>query len=1235
MALQFIFGRAGSGKTHLCLEAVREQLRLTQRGPALVLLVPEQATYQTERALVATPGLGGYSRARVLSFRRLAYEVLLEVGGAALPPIEAAGKQMVLRAIVRRRSGQLRLFGQSARQRGFVERLTATLSEFRNYGFWAGRLRATLAQLESRGEGDSLLAAKLHDLALVIEDYEAFLAGRYVDPDGHLDIAAERLALPNTFHGAHVWVDGFASFTGQEERVLLALMRVAAEVKIALCLDGHECGAADTGRDENRPAKAGAAERLVSDNPQSTIHNPQGSGSLSMFALLEETRDRLTELARREGLLVLPPRWLPEPGQPTRFTNSPALALLERRLFAFSSPNPQSVIQNLKPKIENPHWITLTAAADQRCEVRDVAAEILRLCREEGFRFREIAVIVRDLVPYQALIETIFSDYEIPHFIDIRRDVAHHPLVELVRAALGVVVRRWASEEVIRFAKTDLAPLERAAVDKIENYVLEHGIEGDAWYDPNPWGYLSRPHVEDDEARVEPAGSAEDKEIDDWRRTLAAPLRRFEQSLYPAENSAIGNLHSGSENRLPVAELCRALYTLLEEIKTAQRLEQWAAEAEAAGRLTEADEHRQVWEAVISVLDQAVSVMRDTPVTLEEFREILESGLEGLRLRLVPPSLDEVLVGSIERSRHPAVRAAFVLGVNERVFPRPQLPDIIFGDRDRDRLAREGIVLGPVSDKRLLHEQFLAYVAFTRPSERLYVSHAEADPMGKPLHPSVFIEALRRAVEPLASAGCGLRERCVGREETVGDLAHWRGAMSGLAAGLRRGGDRESRARTTWMALYGEMRRQERWRAAMVRRLGGLVYENRASLGLETARQLYGLRSESSVSRLECFAACPFKHFARYGLGLKERLRFRLESYDLGLLYHAVLHDVFRQLSGGRPLRWGAVEVGRAAKAVEAAVERQARLLHEEVLLTSGRLRYLLEAAKAALRTFVEVLIAAGMRDRFCQAAAEIEFSSAQGARYGPLEVILRGSERLWLRGRIDRIDVGCEKRDAIRIVDYKSRPKIFDLAELVHGLTLQLPAYLLAVARGSAERGKQPQIAGALYMPILRRMQTCEPEEGFKDAEAEELDLKAWKARGLFDLKYAALFDAEVMHDKGWSPVISFGVTKEGAPYKNPGCDHLESGVLDQLLRWTERKMAELGCAILDGNVAVSPYRLRVDIPCGWCEFYSVCRFDGHREPYRVLPKMKRDKALLWMQKQMQPEGLPNARSAGDSPPV
>ena len=1177
MAIRFILGRAGSGKTHHCLEAVRGLLRQTQRGPTLVLLVPEQATYQIERALVTTPDLGGYCRARVLSFRRLAYHVFLEVGGAPLPALDPAGKQMVLRSILKRRRAELRLFAESARQRGFVERLAATLNELHAYGHWADRLRAQLARLQERGKGDELLAMKLHDLALVVEDYERFLAGSFVDPDSHLDLLAERLAVKNPLHGSLVWVDGFASFTGQEERVLATLMRVCGDMHVALCLD---------------PDRADARA------PQ----NGAKPTDLSIFSLLEDTYDRLQELARESGQSVLPLLRLPQSDHPTRFSRVPVLAHIERNLFAV---NPEARLQTATPNV------LVTEAADQRCEVRAVADEILRLCREEGYCFRDAAVIVRDLGPYRALIETIFRDREIPHFVDVRRDVAHHPLIELIRAALDVVVYGWRSRDVFRYAKTDLAGLARAAVDRLENYVLAHGIEGSAWHEGGPWQFHHRYSLGEDREFAK-SNDPLFEEVNQARRLLAEPLRRFDRSI------------SGQPS--PLVAMCRALYVLLDALDAAPSLDAWAAEAERQGRLDAADEHRQAWGAVVSLLDQAVAALGNEPLTAEEFREIIEAGLAGIRLRLVPPALDQVLVGSIERSRHPEIRVAFVLGMNERTFPTPHVQDVVFSDRERESLAEDGVRLGPVSEQRLLHERFLAYIALTRPSERLYVSYAEADPMGKVLHPSPFLDDLRRCLPEL-------KAQRADRDEPLDRIGHWRSALAGLCAALRPGKPTETVEFTKWAALYDAMRSDGRLCDPLARRVGGFADENRCRpLGAKLAERLYGADRESSVSRLECFAACPFKHFARYGLRLEDRRRFRLDPLDLGLLYHEVLKQVFDYLSGGRPLDWATVDPQRATDAVIGAVGTLAPMLRNEILHSTARNRYVLEATRAALVRRVQILIEASRRDRFHQVAAEIAFGGEAEVRsaafrpypaFGPLDVDLGDGRRLRLRGRIDRVDLAGDAPPILRIIDYKTRARPFRLVELAHGLSLQLPAYLLAMDRvGRAVVGENTVAAGALYLPILRKVEPLNPRAANQAAEAGA-DLGAWKARGFFDLRWADRFDADLFHGdeatrKKPSPVIGLRLTRDGQPWGSEHDGLPEDGALTDLLKWTERVLADLGRRIADGEIDVAPYQLGSDTPCPWCEFRAVCRFDAQRQPYRVLPTRRRQAALDWIREQV-----------------
>jgi len=1161
MAVRFILGRAGSGKTHHCLEAVRRELRLSQRGPALVLLVPEQATYQVERALVTTPDLDGYCRAYVLSFRRLAYQVFLDVGGEALPPLDATAKQMILRSILRRCAGDLRLFEKSAGRWGFVEQLAAALTEWRAYGHGAEKLRAELAALEERGEGESLLAAKLHDLALVAEEYEQFLADRFADPDAALDLLAERLGRRNRFYGARVWVDGFASFTGQEERVLGALMRIARDVEIALCLDPREAGFGG--------APVSEAER-----------------GFSMFGLLRDTYGRLERLAREAGQIVRPPLVLPAQGQPTRFSGAPALAHLERTVFSFATEAPAP-----RPAQRE---IVVTVAADQRCEVAETAREILKLCREEGFRFREISVIARDLEPYRALIETIFGDFEIPHFIDTRRDVAHHPLVELIRSALAVVTRGWRTEDVLRYAKTDLAGVGRAAVDHLENYALAHGIEGPAWYDEEPWRFrLHYALGEDSEGEIERVSL---DALNRARLALVGPLRRFEQATATPGATA--------------RDMGAALYGLLDELDAAGEIERWAAEAEREGRLDEASEHRQIWGAVCDLFDQSVAALGGESLSPDEYREIIEAGLAAIRLRLVPPALDQVLVGSIERSRHPEIRAAFVIGMNEGIFPKPQSAGLIFDDRDRERLASDGIGLGPPSEKRQLHERFLAYIAFTRPSERLYISYAEADPAGKALHPSHFLDEVKARFEEIET-------RRAEREEPIERIGHPRGAVAALAKALRPAAEAavDDGARAAWIALYERMRRDGRMAELLARRLGGLVYENTAHLSRAVARRLYGGETESSVSRLECFAACPFRHFARYGLGLEERRRFRLEKVELGVFYHAVLRDLYRRLSDGGALDWAEVDEARAAAVLEGVFDSLAGDLAGEFLLSSGRNRYLLENARSALRLFLRVLIETAKRGRFRQVGAEVEFSGRpKENKLGAVEIPLGdGEEPLRLRGRIDRVDEAGDGSPIVRVLDYKSGKKGFSLGDLVLGLSLQLPVYLLALKRGGWKLGRGAfETAGALFMPILRGVRSCSPAEALKATEGDLLDLKGWQARGFFEFRWAEWFDARRAEGKvTYSDIVSLRVKKDGGAVSWGSHDALPDGAIDDILAWTERKLVELARQIRSGRIDVAPYRIGGRTPCRWCEFRPLCRFDGRRQPYRNLRSYKRADAL------------------------
>ena len=485
MKLRFVLGRAGTGKTRHCLDEVRARLAEAPDGPPLILLVPEQATFTTEYALLGTPGVPGTMRAQALSFRRLAFRVMQETGGTALVPIGENGKNMLLFKLLHRHADRLRLFAGSAGQRGFVDKLNELLTEMKRYGVTPESLE-TLAADAALASPDGLLERKLHDIRLLYAELESALAGRYLDAEDGLAYLARGFGA-SSLAAAEIWVDGFHGFTPAEYAALETMIRCARSVTVTLTLD-----------------------------------RPYGPGEqppeLDLFRPTAETYIRLRELAERSDVPVEPPFVLrPEPAP--RWADSPMLAHLERH---YGSRTPMAVPEDWFDPEHPRCGVVIRAAANRRAEVDAAARDILRRVQEDGLRWRDIAVMVRNLADYADLIEQTFSDYGIPFFLDRKSVIPHHPLVEFIRSALETVTGGWRHDAVIRCIKTELltgpdSGIDRSDLDRLENYVLAAGIDGRRWLDPGSWRPLVRDPLEDE------PGHAEEEDPDAFRRAVAMP----------------------------------------------------------------------------------------------------------------------------------------------------------------------------------------------------------------------------------------------------------------------------------------------------------------------------------------------------------------------------------------------------------------------------------------------------------------------------------------------------------------------------------------------------------------------------------------------------------------------------------------------------------------------------------------------------------------------------------------
>jgi ATP-dependent helicase/nuclease subunit B len=1143
MPVRWIIGRSGSGKTLHCHRAIIEMMRADPLGPPIWLVVPKQETFTAERELTCGSGLRGFTRTRVVSFEMLGEQVLAEVGGTAIPQVTELGRQMVIGHLLRRHQGQLKFYASTARQVGLAAELDATFAEIERAGRTVEDLSQAIDQLQGSPSGAQVapLIDKLHDLRLLYAQYTLYLGQERLDPQRRLEYVLAALDRCRRIQGSTVFVDGFIEFTDFERRMLAGLSKACTDVQITLLVDPHS------------PV---LANRHLNPDELALCHKTESTYKRLCVAL--------------DNAQVLPGQVL-RLDSVVRFS-SPALRHIERHLFA-----PRGVV------CESADGIELIEAPDRRGEV-DAAARHVRKLLDAGLRFRDIAVLMRSLDDYHELIDASFREHDIPYFIDRRRPAVHHPLLQFTRAVLQIALHDWPHDAVMTLLKTELAGLHRDEVDELENYVLLHRIRGSAWAEPEPWTFRRKL------TRAESDEPLESERVDAAR--MNATRLAFVQKLIPF----VQLLNAAATPS--VRDLVAALFNVFEQFEVRQRLRRWMDEAAQAGRIEQRDEHARVWGALIELLDELVDVIPDEQVGASDFVDVLETGLERFSLALTPPTMDQVLVGAVDRTRSPRPRAVVLLGMNDNQFPRLSSEGSILSDEERQKLSDLRMDLDPDSRRQLLDERLLGYIAFTRASERLCLARSIADDQNRPQSPSPFWVDLRRMFPALKPHQVPRDARghpeCIGTpRQLVTSLMQWVRSDAGEPATSTSSGDPWP-SLYHWMATYQtrddsiDRTRFLAWRA--------LSYSNEAKLSDDVRGRLFPSPLHASVSRIESFAACPFKHFAQYGLRLQRREEPQVTSLDLGNACHGILEKIV-----GHMLRQKAGWDEPDPALISGLARQVGQELRGELMLSSAHNQYLLKRIEKTIGRVVLSQSAAAKRGRLTPWRAELVFGR-RDSELPALELKTPGGNRLLLNGKIDRVDV-LQGQSVCAVIDYKLSDNALALDWVYHGLSLQLLTYLLVL-----QELKQLTPAAALYVQLLRRLETVKHPDEATAPDDPTFDLKI-KPRGIIDWKHRKLLDAQ--HNDKSSDVFNLFITKEGELGRKKQSDGCESPEFAALLKRVRHTLGQLADQIVAGQIDVAPYRIGECSPCHVCEFRNVCRFDAAVNRYRQLEKMDRQRVL------------------------
>lgn len=897
-------------------------------------------------------------------------------------------------------------------------------------------------------------------------------------------------------------------------------------------------------------------------------------GEQKLFHLSKKTVADLEKLAaeaeveRGEDLFVK--------GGPNRFAKAPALHYLEQNLFRYQ----------YEPYAGEQQEIHMFEALSPREEVHQTALYIRHLIREQGMTYRDIAVVIGDLEGYASYVETEFGQLEIPCFLDRTRGIVLNPMIEYIKSALQLYIKDFSYDTVFHFLRSGMADISREEIDELENYVIRTGARGYRTY-----SRLFTRRTEELQGNAEGSEQAEEKTME--------RLNRIRQQFM----DAVEILHMGSQEK--AGDYVSHLYDFLEQNQVQQKLLNYQQQFEKEGDLSRAREYAQIYQLVMDLLDQVYELLGEEEISRQEFADILEAGFGEITVGTIPQNVDRIVVGDMERTRLKQVKVLFFLGVNDGNIPKNASKGGIISDMDREFLIESGTEMAPSPRQQMYIQRLYLYLNMTKPSEQLYLSYAKVNSEGKGIRPSYLIDTVRKLFPAMSVEYPQNRsrlEQIEGRQE---------GARY-LAEELREyvEGTLPEEERQDFYLMYRAYEADAAGRDLLTRAAFRRYRES--GLSRIVARALYGQQLENSVSRLETYAACACRHFLQYGLSLQEREEFGFEASDMGTVYHAVLENFAGKLAESNLTWWDFTE-DFAAKAVKESVEAYAATYGETVLYSSARNEYAITRMSRILTRTVLTLQKHLKQGSFQPDDYELSFRFAEDL--DSIHVDLSEDEKMHLQGRIDRIDVSEDAEHVyVKVIDYKSGNRKFDLAALYYGLQLQLVVYMNAAMEMESRKHPDKEIVPAALLYYHIDDPTIETPVELTDEQINEQILAKLRMNGVVnsDPEVVERLD-RYMQDK--SVVIPVEKKKDGSFSARSGV--LSREEMQLISSYVDAKIRSIGREILDGKIAANPYEKGNEEACTYCAYKKVCGFDGSIPGYEKRQLEDLDKQALMQRMQ------------------
>lgn len=1111
MGLRIIYGKSGSGKSEYCFSEIA---KLIEKEKKIYIITPEQFSFTAEKKLMQAINTKAVINAEVITLSRMAYRVLQEVGGSKKTKLTKCGKSMLIYSILNENKSKLKFLSKSDDN---IDLSMTAITEFKKHGILPEQLKNEIQKIN-----DEYLKTKLSDMFLIYQSFEQKLQGEYIEDTDLLTILSNIIEETDIIKDSIIYIDEFAGFTYQEYEILKKFVKIAKQVTLTICTDSLE---------------------------------PSSSPDTDIFYSNKITVSKILNLVQKENLKLEKPIFLKEM---PRFKTE-ELQHIEKNIYNNKSKIYSKQVENIK----------IFLAKNQYSEIERVAKEIIKLVRDKNLRYKDISVITKNIDTYSSLVRAIFAEYDIPVFIDEKRDLNQNIIVQYLLSIFEIFSNNFSKEAVFNYLKIGFSDIEEDDIFKLENYCTKWGIKQNKWKNDFCFG-------------INDENKEEIEYLNILRKQIISPLLELKKKF--------GN----------VKETTKAIYEFLQEQNIEEKINNKIEKLQEIGKIDLSNEYISSYKIILDIFDEIVLIFGNEKLSIDKYRQILKTGLKNSELGKIPGTQDQVIVGDVDRSRTHKVNTIFIIGLNDGSFPSINKVEGFFGDKDREILKNDGIELANGTIENLYEENFNIYKAFTTAENNLYLSYASSETEGKSLRPSMMISKIKKIFPMLKEESDIINKNY----EITNKVMTYQELLENISI-LKDNKEIEN----IWYVIYQYYKKQNEWKHILQKDLQGIEYTNiPENINKEIIEKLYGNTLNTSVSKLERFAQCPFSYYLQYGLRLKEKEELKIQSFDTGSFMHETIDEFFKKVKEENiNLAELVTEQEKIQELVNNVIKEKLDIGKKYIFVATSKYKVLVKRLQRIVAKALKYIIEGLVYSEFNIEGTEIEFGI--NGKYKPIIIELDNGKKVEITGKIDRVDTATsDDGKYLRIIDYKSSAKNIDLNEVYAGIQIQLLTYMDAVCK---EEDLLP--AGVLYFSLLEQM--IKADKKISNEQIEEELRKNFKMKGLIlaDIKVIKLHDKNL--ETGTSKLIPATITKSGdiSEGKTNGVNKEEFEILQNYIYKTIKQISK---EILNGNIAIKPYNKSGKKPCEYCSYKAICGFNPRlcENKYNYIEKKSKDDIIRKM---------------------